>query len=179
MSTSLQLAASAGEVRAIIELVNSSFHDMPDKLFQLNENLGKGMQKARFTQWHDEEVERVYSQAYALFEAQRYQEALPMALYLTIHRPLDQRFMFMAGLILQLLGDPLLAAGFFATLLVIDPNFMPAAFRLAECYATLGEQQEAFEIFELAIDMGRGDLGDADEFYALQRLIAEKLSTMH
>lgn len=102
-----------------------------------------------------------------------------MALHLTINRPLDQRFMFMAGLILQLLGDPLLAAGFFATLLVIDPNFMPAAFRLAECYATLGEQKEAFEIFELAIDMGRGNLGDADEFYALQRLIAEKLRTMH
>ncbi len=98
-----------------------------------------------------------------------------MALHLSINRPLDPRFMFMTGMILQLLGDPLLGASFFATLLTIDPGFVPAAFRLAECYSMVGQQKEAREIFEVAIDMGRGTMGDADEFYALQRLMAERL----
>jgi tetratricopeptide (TPR) repeat protein len=117
----------------------------------------------------------VYAEAYQLFEAQRYQEALPLALHLSVNRPLDQRFMFMAGMILQSLGDPLLAASFYATLLTLDAEFVPAAFRMAECYAAIGDQKDAREIFEMAIDMGRGNLGDADEFYALQRLIVEKL----
>ena len=72
-----------------------------------------------------------------------------------------------------------LAATFYATLLSLDPGFVPAAFRLAECYAALGEHREAREIFEEAIDMGRGNLGEADEFYALQRLMVDKLRSVN
>jgi hypothetical protein len=52
---------------------------------------------------------------------------------------------------------------------------VPAAFRLAECYASVGEMKESREIFEVAIDMGRESLGGAEQFYALQRAIVEKL----
>jgi tetratricopeptide (TPR) repeat protein len=168
-------AAVEGEIRAIVSLVNASFTEVPDKVTQLQNQLGLGMQKALIDGWPDDEVEVVYAEAYQLFEAQRYQEALPLALHLSVNRPLDQRFMFMAGMILQSLGDPLLAASFYATLLTLDAEFVPAAFRMAECYAAIGDQKDAHEIFEMAIDMGRGNLGDADEFYALQRLIVEKL----
>ena len=168
-------AAVDDEVREIIALVNTHFHDRPDKMSTLQENLGLGMTKALVDSWADDEVETVYAQAHELFEAQRYQEALPLALHLSINRPLDQRFMFMTGMLLQLLGDPLLGAAFYSTLLTIDPNFMPAAYRMAECYVTLGEHKDAREIFETAIDMGRGAMGDADQFYALQRLICERL----
>ena len=170
-------AAVDDEVRSMIALVNASFGEMPDKLKQLQENLGLGMQKALIDGWPDDEVERVYAEAYALYEAKRYEEALPLALHLSVNRPLDQRFMFMTGMILQLLGDPLLGSVFFATLLSLDPNFVPAAFRLAECYSAVGEMKEAREIFEVAIDMGRETLGNPDEFYALQRLMVEKLRT--
>lgn len=168
-------AAVDDEVQTIISLVNASFSEVPDKVPQLQHNLGIGMQKALVDGWPDDEVESVYADAHRLFGEQRYQEALPLALHLSVNRPLDQRFMFMTGLILQLLGDPLLGATFYSTLLSLDPNFVPAAFRMAECYAALGEHKDAREIFEMAIDMGRGGLGDADEFYALQRLIVEKL----
>lgn len=168
-------AAVADEVREMIALVNASFGEVPDKLSQLQYNLGIGMQKALVDGWPDDEVERVYADAYGLYEAQRYAEALPLALHLSVNRPLDQRFMFMTGMILQVLGDPLLGSVFFATLLSLDSNFVPAAFRLAECYAAIGETQEAREIFEVAIDMGRETMGAADEFYALQRLMVEKL----
>ncbi len=172
-------AFAANEVQAIVALVNSSFSELPDKVKRLQENLGAGMQRALVDAWPDEEVERVYAEAYRLFSEERYQEALPLALHLSVNRPLDQRFMFMTGMILQLLGDPLLGATFFATLLTLDPDFMPAAFRLAECYSMVGQQKEAREIFEVAIDMGRGMLGDADDFYALQRLMVEKLASMN
>ncbi len=170
-------AAVDGEVRAMVALVNASFSEVPDKVSQFQHNLGIGMQSALADGWPDEEVERVYTDAYRLYEAQRYTEALPLALHLSVNRPLDQRFMFMAGMLLQLLGDPLLGSVFFATLLSLEPNFVPAAYRLAECYASVGEMKEAREIFELAIDMGRETLGNADEFYMLQRIMADKLRT--
>ena len=174
---SFRFVTTDHEVRSIVSLVNTSFNELPDKVEQLQEALGNGMQKALADAWSDEEAEGVYAEAYRLYSEERYQEALPLALHLSVNRPLDQRFMFMTGMTLQLLGDPLLGASFFATLLTLDPNFMPAAFRLAECYAMIGQQKEAREIFEVAIDMGRGTLGDADEFYALQRLMVEKLAT--
>ncbi len=167
------------EVREIIALVNASFGEVPDKVARLQHQLGSGMQKALVDGWPDDEVEAVYAEAYRLFNDQHYREALPLALHLSVNRPLDQRFMFMTGMILQLLGDPLLAATFYATLLSLDSHFVPAAFRLAECYAALGEHKDAREIFEVAIDMGRGTMGDADEFYALQRLMVEKLRAVN
>lgn len=167
------------EVREIMALVNASFADVPDKVAQLQHQLGSGMQKALVDGWPDEEVEAVYAEAYRLYDEQRYREALPLALHLSVNRPLDLRFMFMTGMILQLLGDPLMAATFYATLLSLDAGFVPAAFRLAECYAALGEHQDAREIFEVAIDMGRGTMGEADEFYALQRLMMEKLRAVN
>ncbi len=168
-------AAVDEEVRAMISLVNASFAEMPDKTSLMQQNLGIGMQKALADGWPDDEVERVYAEAYQLYEDQRYDEALPLALHLAVNRPLDQRFMFMAGMILQLLGDPLLGAVFFATLLSLDASFVPAAFRLAECYAAVGQMKESRDIFEVAIDIGRETLGSADDFYALQRLMVEKL----
>ena len=174
---SFHTVAVDSEIREIIALVNTSFQEMPDKMSILLENLGLSMQKAQGDRWPVDEVERVYAQAYELYEAQRYQDALPLALHLSVNRPLDHRFMFMTGMILQLLGDPLLGAAFYSTLLALDPNFVPAAYRMAECYATLGEYKDAREIFETAIDMGRGVMGDADEFYALQRVIFERLAS--
>lgn len=168
-------AAVDDEIRSMIALVNTSFAELPDKTSRLQENLGLGMQKALVDAWPDDEVERVYAQAYQLYEDQRYEDALPLALHLAVNRPLDHRFMFMAGMILQILGDPLLGAVFFATVLSIDSNFVPAAFRLAECYAAVGQMKESREIFEVAIDVGRETLGTAEDFYALQRLMVEKL----
>ncbi len=173
------LAASAEpHVQAMVGLVNQRFDEMPDKVACLNDNLSEGLRQAALDPWPDQIVEEVYAQGYALFEAEHYDAALPIALHLSVNRPLDPRFMFMAGLILQLRGDPLLAATFFSTALMVDPTSVPAAFRLAECYATIGETDEARQIFEIAIDMGRDILGDPDDFFRLQRALADKLSVM-
>ena len=83
--------------------------------------------------------------------------------------------MFMTGMILQCLNDPLMGATFHACALQLDPTFVPAAFRLAECYTLLGDNREAREMLEATMDMGR----DSDEFFALQREIMNKLSQMN
>ena len=175
MKTFLSTAVQS-DVQAIIALVNTSFSERPDKVSQVQHYLGSGMRNAMVDGWPDDEIESAYAEAHRLFEEQRYEEVLPLALYLTVNRPLDARFIFMAGLVLQSLGDPLLGATFYATLLMLDPDFVPAAFRLAECYASVGEMKESREIFEVAIDMGRESLGGAEQFYALQRAIVERLS---
>lgn len=173
------MARGDAEVRAMVDLVNQPFGDRPDKTTVLQVNLGEGLRKAMMAPWSDEQVEQVYADAYDLFQNRQYDAALPIALHLSINRPLDPRFMFMAGMILQLMGDPLLAATFFATQLTIDPNSIPAAFRLAECYAMIGETDEAHQIFETVIDMGRDVLGEPDEFFQLQRIVADKLGAMN
>ena len=172
-------AAVEDEVREIVALVTASFTEVPDKVLQAQRKLGAGMQKAQADVWPDDEVEAVYAEAYRLYSEACYAEALPLALHLSVNRPLDQRFMFMTGMILQSLGDPLLGATFYSTLLSLDPNFVPAAFRMAECYAALGEHKDAREIFEVAIDMGRDTLGTAEDFYALQRMIVDKLRAVN
>ena len=171
LSTAVQ-----SDVQAIIAMVNTSFSERPDKVSQVQHCLGNGIRNAMVDGWPDDEIESAYAEAHRLFEEQRYEEVLPLALYLTVNRPLDARFIFMVGLVLQSLGDPLLGATFYATLLMLDPDFVPAAFRLAECYASVGQMKESREIFEVAIDMGRESLGGAEQFYALQRAIVERLS---
>ncbi len=166
-------AAVSAEVSLIMGLVNQSIHELPDKVKLMQDTYAQGMQRAVLEPVSDAVLERVYENAYEAFQQQRYHEVLPLALYLAIQKPLDQRFLFMAGMTLQLLGDPLMAATFYAVSLQVDPTLVPAAFRLAECYASVGAQDDAREIFETVIDMGRG--GDADEFYELQRYVMDSL----
>ncbi len=154
-------------------LVNQSIHELPDKVRLLQDSYAEGMRRAVLDPVSDAVLERVYEKAYEAFHQQRYHEVLPLALYLAIQKPLDHRFLFMSGMTLQSLGDPLMGATFYAVSLQIDPTLVPAAFRLAECYASVGAQEDAREIYEAVIDMGRD--GDADTFYALQRHVMDSL----
>ena len=164
-------SAPLPEIAQILALVNQSPGECPDKLILLQDTLAKGIERASLTAPEVERLEKVYEDAYELYQVQRYREALPMALQLAISNPKDIRFLFMAGMILQSLNDPLLAATFHACALQVDPTFMPAAFRMAECYTVLEEDEEARALLEVSLDMGR----DSDEFFELQRLIMERL----
>lgn len=160
------------EVAQIQAMVNQSLSELPDKMNQLQNTLAEGMTRALQTTPDVESLEQVYGCAYAFYQEKKYREALPMALHLSISNPKDIRFMFMAGMILQSIDDPLMAATFHACALQLDPTFMPAAFRMAECYTILGEDEEARALLEATLDMGRS----SDEFFELQRLIMERLA---
>ena len=163
------------EIDQIVALVNQSLSELPDKVSQLQESLAQGLMRSMVSTIDTEMLEQLYGQAYERYQQQRYREALPIALYLSISNPKDVRFLFMAGMILQCLNDPLMAATFYACALQFDPSFVPAAFRLAECYTQLGNNREAREMLEATMDMGR----DSEEFFALQREIMNKLSQMN
>ena len=165
-------SAPLPEIAQILALVNQSPGEFPDKLNLLQDTLANGIERASLTEPDIERLEKVYGGAYELYQAQRYRDALPMALQLAISHPKDVRFLFMAGMILQSLGDPLLAATFHACALQVDPTFMPAAFRMAECYTALEKDEEARALLEVSLDMGR----HSDEFFELQRLIMERLA---
>lgn len=165
-------SAPLPEIAQILALVNQSPGECPDKLIRLQDTLANGIERASLTAPEVERLEKMYEGAYELYQVQRYREALPLALQLAISNPKDIRFLFMAGMILQSLNDPLLAATFHACALQMDPTFMPAAFRMAECYTALEEDEEARALLEVSLDMGR----NSDEFFELQRLIMERLA---
>ena len=175
MDSTLLRERAIPEVDQIIALVNQSLSELPDKVSQLQDTLAQGMLRTLLDAVDTDLLERVYGQAYELYQQQRYREALPIALYLSISNPKDMRFLFMAGMILQCLEDPLMGATFHACALQLDPGFVPAAFRLAECYTQLGESHEARELLEATMDMGR----DSEEFFALQREIMNKLAQLN
>jgi predicted Zn-dependent protease len=160
------------EIAQIQAMVNQSLSELPDKMNRLQNMLAAGMTRALLKPLDVEYLEQVYGCAYELYQEKRFREALPMALHLSIRNPKDVRFMFMTGIILQSIDDPLMAATFHACALQLDPTFMPAAFRMAECYTALGEDKEAREMLEATLDMGRS----SDEFFELQRLIMERLA---
>ncbi len=162
---------STPEVDQIVALVNQSLSELPDKVQQLQDTLAQGMMRTLLNTVDNDLLEQVYGRAYELYQHKQYREALPMALYLSINNPKDVRFLFMAGMILQCMEDPLMAATFHACALQLDPGFVPAAFRLAECYTRLGENREAREMLEATLDIGR----ESEEFFALQREIMNKL----
>lgn len=165
-------SAPLPEIAQILALVNQSPGECPDKLIRLQDTLAEGIERVSLTAPEVERLEKMYEGAYELYQVQRYREALPLALQLAISNPKDIRFLFMAGMILQSLNDPLLAATFHACALQMDPTFMPAAFRMAECYTALEEDEEARALLEVSLDMGR----NSDEFFELQRLIMERLA---
>ncbi len=175
MDSALPRKLAIPEVDQILALVNQSLSELPDKVSQLQDTLAQGMMRTMLDTVDTDLLEQVYSQAFDLYQQQRYREALPMALYLSISNPRDMRFLFMAGMILQCLDDPLMGATFHACVLQLDPTFVPAAFRLAECYTQLGDNSEAREMLEATMDMGR----DSEEFFALQREIMNKLAQMN
>lgn len=160
------------EIAQIVAMVNQRISEFPDKLNQLQNALAEGIMRTLKTPQDIESLEQIYGCAYAFYQEARFREALPLALHLSISHPKDVRFMFMTGMILQSLEDPLMAATFHACALKLDPTFVPAAFRMAECYTALGEDKEARELLEATLDMGR----DSDEFFELQRLIMERLA---
>ena len=110
--------------------------------------------------------EALYQSAYELFQLGQYQQALTIALQLAVAEPGDSRFHFLTGMCLQFFGESQAAANFYGYVLLLDPAFTPAAFRLAECLMANGEEKQAKVMFESVIETGRENA----EYFTLQSL---------
>ncbi|MDO9436878.1 tetratricopeptide repeat protein [Hydrogenophaga sp.] len=99
----------------------------------------------------------VYDAAEELCDQGRFQEAMPLALYLAGHEPRYTPFTFLAGSCLQRLGKYAAAAELYALSLDDGPNDGIAMFRIGECLEATQLRKEAGQAFEAALDNSRGN----------------------
>ena len=114
-----------------------------------------------------------YAIASRLCDDGQFRHALPIALHLATHAR-SPRHSFIAATCLQRLDEPALAAPMYALCLIGDPAHVAAMFRLGECLAATGRQDEAIQAFETAIDLGRAD----EAYLELQRLARRRIDRL-
>ncbi|QHE87599.1 tetratricopeptide repeat protein [Hydrogenophaga sp. BPS33] len=97
----------------------------------------------------------VHEAAEALCDQARFEEALPLALYLMVHEPGHQPFNFLAASCLHRLGHLHEAAELYASAVNGGPDDAIALFRLGECLETSQRRKQAREAYEAALDVSR------------------------
>jgi tetratricopeptide (TPR) repeat protein len=115
--------------------------------------------------------EALYQVARNLCKAFEFEQALPIALELVANEGSDPRFYFLAGTCLLHLRDRKNAVVMFEKCLESDPGHAVAMYRIGECMAAFGEDEDARRAFESVVDMGRGQ----EKFGKLQRLAQVRL----
>jgi tetratricopeptide (TPR) repeat protein len=117
--------------------------------------------------------EAFYGLARKLCNEGEFRHALPIALQLAL-RSGESRFAFLAASCLQRLGQSDFAASMYSACLLIAPGHVAAMFRLGECFAAMGDAENAIDSFESAIEMGRSDSAHR----CIQDMAAAKLAKL-
>jgi tetratricopeptide (TPR) repeat protein len=121
--------------------------DLGASLEAVSEALRAGTTLAELKGMTGEECEAAYEAVAGLISEGRHQEALPAALMLAAHMPGDGRFSFAAACCLRRAGEPRLAAPLFALSLQVRED--PATvYQLGECWAAVGQHEEAARCFD-------------------------------
>lgn len=115
--------------------------------------------------------EALYQVGKTLCKQLEFEQALPIALDLVANEGSDPRFYFLAGTCLLHLRDRNNAVIMFEKCLEGDPGHAVAMYRLGECMAAFGQEQEAQRAFEAVVDIGRGQ----EKFSKLQRMAQVRL----
>jgi predicted Zn-dependent protease len=115
--------------------------------------------------------EALYQVAKALCKQLEFEQALPIAMDLVANEGGDPRFYFLAGTCLLHLRDRKNAVVMFEKCLEGDPGHAVAMYRIGECMAAFGQDQEAERAFEAVVDIGRGQ----EKFSKLQRMAQVRL----
>lgn len=101
--------------------------------------------------------ERQYAMAMVLYQAADYDRALPVSLALVAHEAHSAKYSYLAGLCLQKLQRHREAVALYLLALKQDASHVPAAFRMGECCAALGENDAARQAYEHVLALSRGD----------------------
>lgn len=99
-----------------------------------------------------EQCEAVYEAVVHLMHEGRHEQALPPALLLAAHAPDDARFLLAAGGCLQFTGQHARAIPLYGGALLAQPG-AAVAFRLGECFAAAGFEEQALECFDAAVQL--------------------------
>lgn len=103
-----------------------------------------------------QDYEALYAVAMALYGSADYERALPVSLALMAHEARSAAYSYLAGLCLHQLQRHREAAVMYLIALGQDAAHAPAALRLGECCAALGEHEAAQQAYGHAMELGRG-----------------------
>ncbi len=160
------------EVATVVAQLTEGLQNIQHTLEQCYEQLEQGYTLGELRGITDKGYASLYKIAHELCDQGDFQHALPVALQLTLHKPTDSRFAFMAGSCMQRLGQLEPAALMYAITLDVDPEHAAAAYRLGECLCSLGRNEEAMPFLQKCIDLCYGNFDRCQ----LMDMAREKLS---
>ena len=163
------------DINSTLAQIEESLSHLKEMLAQHMSELKQGKTLAEVNHITDIELEGLYQQAYDFFQEGKFQQALPITLQISALKPNEWRYLFIAGMCFQFLGDSEAATSFYGFTLMVNPACTPAAFRLAECLSASGDQENARHTYEAVITMGR----DVPEHMKLQDVAQMHLAAMH
>ncbi len=163
------------EVAAIVQQMSERLAALPDELDWLPSLSASGRTLAEVRGVSPAELDALYGVGYGLCEEGSFHHALPIALQLVLHAPLDPRYSFMAASCLQRQNQPEHAVLLFAQTLLLQPDDAAAAFRLGECLLALDRREEACEVLSEAIELSRGN----ERYRRIYDLGMERLASLN
>lgn len=145
------------EIASIVTQLTDGLQHIEQIIEESREYLDQGHTLGELRGITDEGYAALYKIAYELCDQGEFQNALPVALQLTLHQPTDSRYSFITGACLQRLKQFDSAALMYALSLDVDPEHAAAAYRLAECLIAIGKPEEAKPFLHKAIELSYGD----------------------
>lgn len=156
MSTTSIHSPSDPAVAAIVEQLSERLEFLPDEFDWLQSLAASGRTLAEVRGISPDELDALYDVGYQLCNEGSFHHALPIALQLVLHAPLEPRYSFMAGSCLQRQNQPEQAVLLFGQTLILRPEDAAAAYRLGECLLALDREQEARDVLLETVEMCRG-----------------------
>lgn len=148
------------QLSAVMEAVAAEISELTPELQRLDaQTLPAGVSLGQIRGLTASTYLPVYDAARALCDQDRFQEAMPLALYLAAHEPRYQPFNFIAASCLHRVGDFAAAAEMYALTVNDGANDALAMFRMGECLEALQHRQLAADAFDAALDLSRGHPG--------------------
>jgi tetratricopeptide (TPR) repeat protein len=162
------------EIAAIVAKLADGLQDLPQTIAQCRDQLEQGYSLGELRGITKTEYESLYKIAHDLCNKGEFHHALPIALQLTLHHPIDSRFPFIAGSCLQRLGHTEAATLMYALTIDIDAEHAAAAYRLGECLIATEKPIEAIPFLNKAIELCYGHF-EKRQLMALARATLENL----
>lgn len=163
------------DVADIVQQLAASLENLPQTLEQCREQLEQGYTLGQLRGISDAGYEALYKIAHDLCDQGDFHHALPIALQLTLHHPVDSRFPFITGSALQRLGYLEPAALMYAMALDVNSEHAAAAYRLGECLIAVGKPEEATPFLSKAIELSYGNFSMCSLMDMAQKKLDELL----
>ncbi len=161
------------EVAFIVDQLSNGLQNIEQTLMDCRTQLEQGYSMGELRGITPEEYAALYKITRDLCDKGDFHHALPVALQMALHNPMEHRYPFIAGACLQRLGHTEQAVLMYALACDVKPDDAASAYRLGECLMTAQRPHEAKQFLQNAIELSYG------KFHCrkLQELAIRKLKT--